>query len=66
YQNAAIISCQQIIQELQFCEDSLPIKAEKLLPYVEAVGLEITLLKGWRKSDNRIWEQVLEEERATK
>ncbi len=54
YQTAAIINCQQLIQELQFCEDSLPIKAEKLLPYVEAVGLEITLLKGWRKSGNRL------------
>lgn len=28
YQNAAIINCQQLIQEFQFCEDSLPINAE--------------------------------------
>lgn len=54
FQNAAIINCQQLLQEFQDCEDSLPINAEKLLPYVEAVGFEITLLKGWRKSDNRL------------
>ena len=58
YQNAAIINCQQLIQEFQFCEDSLPINAEKLLPYVESLNLEITLLKGWRKSDNKLWEQI--------
>ena len=54
YQTEAIINCQQLIQELQFAEDSLPINAEKLLPYIEAIGFEITLLKGWRKSDNKI------------
>lgn len=58
YQNTAIINCQQLIQELQFCEDALPIKASKLLPYVEAIGFEITLLKGWRKSDNKIAEKL--------
>nr|DAG30141.1 MAG TPA: Avd-like-generating retroelement protein [Caudoviricetes sp.] len=63
YQNAAIINCQQLIQEFQFCEDSLPITAEKLLPYVESINFEITLLKGWRKSDNKLWEQILAEEK---
>lgn len=58
YQNEAIINCQQLIQELQFCEDTLPIKATKLLPYVDAIGFEITLLKGWRKSDNKVAEKL--------
>ena len=58
YQTEAIINCQQLIQELQFAEDSLPINAEKLLPYIEAIGFEITLLKGWRKSDNKIKMQL--------
>ena len=58
YQNAAIINCQQLLQELQFCEDALPIKASKLLPFVETIGFEITLLKGWRKSDNKIAEKL--------
>ena len=66
FQNAAIINCQQLVQEFQFCEDSLPINAEKLLPYVESLNFEVTLLKGWRKSDNRFWEQILEEERKEK
>ncbi|MBO5606770.1 MAG: hypothetical protein J5930_02645 [Treponema sp.] len=66
FQNAAIINCQQILQEFQFCEDSLPIKAEKLSPYVNVVNFEITLLKGWRKSDNKIWDAVLEEAKLEK
>lgn len=62
YQNAAIINCQQLKQEFLFCEDSLPLNAEKLLPYVESIEFEVTLLKGWRKSDNRFMNQILEEE----
>lgn len=52
YQTAAIINCQQLLQELQFCEDALPIAASRLMFYVDAIGFEITLLKSWRKSGN--------------
>jgi hypothetical protein len=52
YQTAAIINCEQLVQELQYCTDVLPIKMEKLLPYIESVEFEIRLLKGWRKSTN--------------
>jgi hypothetical protein len=55
YQDAAIINCQQLIQEMQFAEDSLPVDANKFIPYVKELGKEIMLLKGWRKSDNKIW-----------
>lgn len=61
YQTGAIINCEQILQEMQFCEDSLPVNAEKFLPYVEMINFEITLLKGWRKSGNKLIDQFLEE-----
>jgi hypothetical protein len=54
YQTAAIVNCEQLIQELQYCTDVLPIKMEKLLPYIESVEFEIRLLKGWRKSTNEM------------
>lgn len=54
FQNAAIINCEQLIQELNDCEDTLPLSAEKYMPYIEAINSEIGLLKSWRKSDNRI------------
>lgn len=54
YQTAAIINCQQLIQELEFCCDTLPLHVDKLQPYLEAISFEIKLLKGWRKSGNKI------------
>ena len=54
YQTAAIINCQQLIQELEFCCDTLPLRVDKLQPYLEAISFEIKLLKGWRKSGNKI------------
>jgi hypothetical protein len=52
YQNGAIINCEQLLQEMIYCSDILPVKLEKFLPYVETVEFEIKLLKGWRKSSN--------------
>jgi hypothetical protein len=54
YQTAAIVNCEQLLQEMHYCEDVLPVHVSKFLPYVEAVEFEITLLKGWRKSNSRI------------
>jgi hypothetical protein len=54
YQNGAIVNCEQLLQEFQYCADVLPIKLEKFLPYVDKIELEIRLLKGWRKSNNGI------------
>lgn len=58
YQTSAIINCQQLIQELQDCEDTLPISAEKYMPYIKSINFEIVLLKEWRKSDNRLAKMI--------
>ena len=52
-QDLAIADCESLKQELELAVDILPVKAEKLLKYVEAIDREIALLKGWRKSDNK-------------
>jgi hypothetical protein len=60
YQNAAVINCEQLLQEILFCEDVLPVKASKFLPYIEKIELEIKLLKGWRKSNTKIEALIME------
>jgi hypothetical protein len=54
YQTDSISNCEQLLNEMQFCADVFPVKLEKFLPFVDKIGFEITLLKGWRKSNNKI------------
>jgi hypothetical protein len=54
YQTAAIVNCEQLLQELMYCSDVLPLGLEKFMPFVDAVEFEIRLLKGWRKSTNKM------------
>jgi hypothetical protein len=54
YQTAAIITCEQLLQEILYCEDVLPIKVSKFVPYIERIEFEISLLKGWRKANIQI------------
>ena len=54
YQTAAIVNCEQLLQEMHYCEDILPVHVSKFLPYVEAIEFEVKLLKGWRKSNNKL------------
>jgi hypothetical protein len=58
YQTAAIINCEQLLREMQYCADVLPVKLEKFLPYAEAVEFENRLLKGWRKAGNKLNEKL--------
>jgi hypothetical protein len=58
YQTAAIINCEQLLQEMQYCADILPVRLEKFLPYVDAIEFEIQLLKGWRKANNKLAEKI--------
>jgi hypothetical protein len=60
YQNAAIVNCEQLLQEILYCEDVMPVKASKFLPYIERVEFEIKLLKGWRKSNSKVETVILE------
>lgn len=52
--NRAIGSCQQLLEEMQFVIETLPVDAEKYMRYVGMIEKEINLLKGVRKSDNKI------------
>jgi hypothetical protein len=54
YQTAAIVNCEQLLQEILYCEDVLPVKVSKFVPYIEQIEFEISLLKGWRKANNKI------------
>jgi hypothetical protein len=58
YQTAAIVNCEQLLQELMYCSDVLPIGLEKFMPFVDAVEFEIRLLKGWRKSTNKMLDDL--------
>jgi len=58
YQTAAIVNCEQLLQEMLYCEDVLPVHVEKFLPYVEEIEFEIKLLKGWRKSNSKLADKL--------
>jgi hypothetical protein len=54
YQTESVINCEQLLQEIQFCADVLPVKLDKFMPFIERIDKEIALLKGWRKSSNKL------------
>jgi hypothetical protein len=58
YQNRAIANCYQMLQEMQYVISVLPVDAERYMNYVGMIDREIVLLKGWRKSDNRILKAI--------
>ena len=63
YQTGAIINCEQLIQELQYCKDIMPVKASMFVPYEDIIDKEIELLKGWRKSNNKFYKIIEEKQR---
>jgi len=60
YQNGAITNCEQLMQEILYCEDVMPVKASVFIPYIDKIEFEIKLLKGWRKSNSKINERIIE------
>jgi hypothetical protein len=58
YQTAAIIDCEQLLSEMTYCSDVLPVELTKFLPYVDKITFEIKLLKGWRKSSNELAKKI--------
>ena len=62
FQNRAIGNCEQLLQEMQYVISVIPVDAEKYMPYVDMIEKEIALLKGWRKSDNRILREIRRKE----
>ena len=64
FQNHAIGNCEQLLQEMQYIISIIPVDAQKYMRYVEMIEKEIALLKGWRKSDNKILKKIKENEAA--
>lgn len=54
YQNAAIISCEQIINELQRVVEVFEVDVNVYGRYIKAINREIGLIKKWRQRDNKI------------
>lgn len=53
HQDRAIGQCYRLTQELQYAIETLPVDVNKYLRFAELIQVEINLLKGWRKSDNK-------------
>ena len=53
-QDRAIGNCETLLQEMAYVIATVPVDAEKYMEYVWLIEKEIALLKGWRKSDNKI------------
>lgn len=54
YQNAAIVSCEQLINELQRVVEVFEVDVNVYGRYVKAIDREIGLIKKWRQRDNKI------------
>lgn len=53
HQDKAIGQCYRLVQELQYCIETLPVDVNVYLRFSDAIRIQINLIKGWRKSDNK-------------
>lgn len=53
HQDRAIGQCNRLLQELQYAIETLPVDIDKYLRFSDGIEKEISLIKGWRKSDNK-------------
>lgn len=53
WQDRAIGCCNALLQELQYAIETLPVDVNKYTCFAKSIQLEISLIKGWRKSDNK-------------
>lgn len=58
HQDRAIAECANLLSELQYCIETLPVNVEKYFHFDDLVQTEINLLKAWRKADNKLKEKV--------
>ncbi|WP_295355466.1 hypothetical protein [uncultured Succinivibrio sp.] len=65
FQDKAIGNCEQILKELEFIIDVFPVATKKYTPYIQLVEKEISLIKGWRKSDNKRFNDLRNENANT-
>ena len=62
YQDDAIRGCGELYDIFTLCKDTMPVDADRYEKFVNAIEHEADLLKGWRKSDNRILKQIRKRE----
>ena len=60
HQNLALGYCDNLIQELQYIISTLFVNVEKYEDITKMIIHEQELIKGWRKSDNKVRRQVIE------
>lgn len=60
HQSLALGYCDSLIQELQYVISTLYVDVEKYESITKLILLEKELIKGWRKSDNKIRRQVID------
>ena len=53
FMDKAVGNAEQLLKEMEFAMEILPVDADKLIPYVSSIEHEIALIKAWRKSDNK-------------
>lgn len=58
-QDRAIGNCETLLQEMAYVIAVMPVDANKYMRYVDMIEREIALLKGWRKSDNKLRNRLL-------
>ena len=61
-QELAIGCCMSLVQELQYCVETLPVDINKYLGLAGEINTEIKLIRGWRKSDATTRKRVEEKE----
>ena len=62
YQNEAIRSCGKLYDAFTTVKNTFSINPDKYMGVVEKIERERTLLKGWRKADNKILQQIRKRE----
>ncbi len=60
HQDLALGYCENLIQELQYIINTLPVNVEKYEEITKMIMHEQVLLKGWRKSDNKLRKSIEE------
>ncbi len=62
-QDRAIGNCEQLDEEMQYIISVIPVDAQKYMRYTDMIEKEEALLRGWRKSDNKILTRIRKEEK---
>lgn len=62
-QDRAIGNCYQLLHEMQYIISVFPVNKQKYMRYTDMITREIALIKGWRKSDNKILTRIRKEQK---